>query len=133
MNKRLKEFISQIESSVKRKDSNSLIKIMEEESGFKAVLHGKIIGFGLYHYKYESGREGDGIVTGFSPGKQNITIYIMPGFSEYEKELEILGKHRTGKSCLYINNLAEVDEKILRKIIRNSVAVMSKRYKCNKT
>ncbi len=103
---------------------------MEEESGYKAVLHGKIVGFGIYHYKYDSGREGDAIVVGFSPRSQNITIYIMPGFSDYEKELKQLGKHKTSKSCLYVNKLADIDEKVLRTVIKHSVQVMKKRYEC---
>jgi len=126
----LKELISEIENETKKKDASRLVKIMEEEAGYKAALHDKIIGFGLYHYKYESGREGDAIVTGFSPRKQNITIYIMPGFSKYGKELEKLGKHRSSKSCLYINKLADIDEKVLRNIVKDSVGAMKKKYEC---
>ena len=103
---------------------------MEEESAYKATLHGSIIGFGRYHYKYESGREGDSSVVAFSPRAQNITLYIMPGFSDYRKELEKLGKAKTAKSCLYINKLADIDEKVLRKIIKHSVKNMQKRYEC---
>ncbi len=130
MKKELREFLSQIESERKREDSKSLIKLMEEESGYKASLHGKIIGFGLYHYKYDSGREGDAIVTGFSPRKQNIAIYIMPGFSKYKKNLDKLGKHKTSKTCLYINKLSDVNESMLRKLIKRSVSDMSKKYEC---
>ena len=130
MKKDLKAFIDKIDNETKKKDATRLIKIMEEESGYKAALCGSIIGFGLYHYKYDSGREGDAIVTGFSPRKQNLTIYIMPGFSKYGKELEKLGKHKTAKSCLYINKLADVDEKIFRKIVKDSVKIMQKKYEC---
>jgi len=130
MKKDLKQFISSIESNQKREDSNALIKLMEEESGFSAYLTGSIIGFGQYHYTYDSGREGDSVVVGFSPRKQNFAIYIMPGFSDYQDILEKLGKYKTGKSCLYINKLADIDVKLLRKIIRNSVKVMKKRYDC---
>jgi len=126
----VREFLNAIEKESKRNDCKLLTKIMEQESGYKAALSGKIIGFGLYHYKYESGREGDAIVTGFSPRSSNITIYIMPGFSDYEKELETLGKVKKGKSCLYVNKLVDLDEKILRKIIRHSVKTMQKRYPC---
>lgn len=132
MKKKLKEFLDNITSDRKREDTKKLVKIMEEESGYKANLHGKIIGFGLYHYVYDSGREGDGIVTGLSPRQQYISIYIMPGFSKYQKDLEKLGKHRTAKCCLYINKLADVDEKVLRKIVRNSVKEMQKRHECRK-
>lgn len=128
MNRALKAFIDAIERESKRKDSLALIKLMEEESGYKAKLHGKIVGFGSYHYKYASGREGEAIVTGFAPGKGPISIYIMPGFANYQKELARLGKHRSAKVCIYINKLADVDEKVLRKIVRRSVADMSKKY-----
>lgn len=130
MKKDIKDFIAKIENETKRKDSVTLLKIMEEESGFKAWLYGNIIGFGQYHYKYDSGREGDAIVTGFAPRKQNLTIYIMPGFPDYKKELDKLGKHKASKCCLYINKLADVDEKILRKIIKRSVSDMTKKYDC---
>ena len=130
MKRDVREFLNNIEKESKRDDCKALVKIMEEESGYKAALHGAIIGFGRYHYKYESGREGDSSVVAFSPRAQNITLYIMPGFSDYQKELEKLGKHKSAKSCLYINKLADVDEKILRKIIKHSVGVMQKRYEC---
>lgn len=130
MKKEIREYLSKIESETKRKDSIKLVKIMEEESGYKAVLHGKIIGCGIYSYKYESGREGEAIITGFSTRKQNLAVYIMPGFSKYEKELKKLGKHKSSKSCLYINKLADIDEKILRRIVKDSVKVMQKKYEC---
>ncbi|MDA1077391.1 MAG: DUF1801 domain-containing protein [Proteobacteria bacterium] len=128
MKKEIKDYLAAIEGETKKKDSLSLVSMMEEETGFKAALHGKIVGFGLYDYKYESGREGTAIATGFSPRKQSITVYIMPGFSRYEKELAKLGKHKTTKSCLYINKLSDVDEKVLRKIVRLSIVDMSKKY-----
>lgn len=130
MKRDVREFLNEIEKEQKQKDCKTLVIIMEEESGYKAALRGKIIGFGLYHYKYDSGREGDAIVTGFSPRAQNITVYIMPGFSDYQKELKALGKHKSSKSCLYINKLADIDEKVLRKIVKHSVKVMQKRYEC---
>ena len=130
MKKDLSQFLNSIEKEAKRKDCKALVKIMEQESGYKPALHGKIIGFGLYHYKYDSGREGDAIVTGFSPRSQNITIYIMPGFSEYQSELNTLGKHKSSKSCLYINKLDDIDEAVLRKLINHSVQVMKGRYEC---
>lgn len=129
MTKKLQKFISEIENQQKREDTMSLIKIMEEESGFKPSLNGKIIGYGSYHFQYENGKVGHRIVTGFSPRKQNLTIYIMNGFSGYKKELEKLGKHKiSSKCCLYINKISDIDEKILRKIIKRSVSDMSKRY-----
>lgn len=126
----LNEFIDGIEDATKKKDCLTLLNILEEESGYKPVLRGQIIGFGMYHYKYDSGREGDWIVTGFSPRAQNISIYIIPGFSEYKNELALLGKHKTAKSCLYIKKLADIDESILRSMVRNSVEVMKTNYEC---
>lgn len=126
----IKDFINGIEDATKRNDCKTLLKIMEEESGYKAALRGQIVGFGMYHYQYDSGREGDWIVTGFSPRSQNISIYIIPGFSEYEKDLAVLGKHKSAKSCLYIKRLSDIDEKVLRSIVKDSVEVMKKRYEC---
>ena len=129
MNAQVKQFIDKIDSEAKKQDALSLLKLMEEASGYKPYLSGSIIGFGEYHYKYDSGREGDSVVTGFSPRKNNISIYIMPGFDDYQKELALLGKHKTSVSCLYINKLADIDTKVLLKIIKHSVNVMRKRYK----
>lgn len=133
MNEELEQFISKIENARRREDSEVLLKIMEEESGYKPYLTGSMIGFGRYHYKYESGREGDSLVTGFSPRKQNLAIYIMPGFAAYRETLDKLGKHKTGKSCLYINKLADVELGELRKLIRKSVKDMQKKYTCSAT
>jgi hypothetical protein len=130
MKRDLRDFLNSIENESKNNDCKLLIEIMEQESGYKASLHGKIIGFGTYHYQYQSGRQGDSIVVGFSPRAQSITIYIMPGFSHYEKELEALGKHKSSKSCLYISKLSDINEKYLRKIIRHSVQEMQKKYEC---
>lgn len=87
-----------------------------------------IVGFGEYHYKYESGREGDFLITGFSPRKSALTIYIMPGFTRYEALMEKLGKHRTGKSCLYINRLDDVDLSVLEELVTRSVEYMTEKY-----
>ncbi len=84
-----------------------------------------MVGFGTYHYKYESGREGDWFVAGFSPGKQNLTLYIMAGFSRYDQLLSKLGKFKTGKSCLYLNKIADVDLPTLKELIKQSVAYVS--------
>jgi hypothetical protein len=85
-----------------------------------------IVGFGSYHYKYASGREGDWFVTGFSPRKQNLTLYIMSGFDEYERLLGKLGKHSTGKSCLYIKKIEDVDVDVLTELVKKSVEHMEK-------
>jgi hypothetical protein len=89
-----------------------------------------IVGFGSYHYKYDTGREGDFFITGFSPRKQNLTIYIMPGFSSYDALMKKLGKHKTGKSCLYIKNLDDIDRNTLKELVCNSVDYMTKSYPC---
>ncbi len=103
---------------------------MDKVTGWKAKMWGpSIVGYGKYHYKYDSGREGDSLITGFSPRKQALTVYIMPGFSEYGDLLTKLGKCKTSRSCLYINKLEDVDLKVLEKLIRKSVAYMKKKYK----
>ena len=91
-----------------------------EKTGETAVLWGSIVGFGSYHYKYEGGREGDMPMVAFSPRKQSMTVYIMPGFDEYDEMLAQLGKHKIGKACLYINKLADVDGAVLRGLIKRS-------------
>ena len=99
------EFINSIEDPVKKQDSKSLLKLMKEITGSKPVMWGSsIIGFGSYHYKYASGREGDWFVAGFSPRKQSLTLYIMGGIKDPEL-FEKLGKHKTGKGCLYFKTV----------------------------
>ena len=115
------EFLNSVEHKTRRADGLSLLNMMEEITGEEAVMWGSsIVGFGSYHYKYESGREGDMPLVGFSPRKQNLTLYIMPGFDEYEDMLSGLGKHKIGKSCLYVNKLADVDEDVLRQLVKRS-------------
>ena len=128
MDKALKEFINDIDSEAKKQDCQKLVKLFSDASGFKPYLRGSIIGFGQYHYKYESGREGDCQVTGFSARKQNFALYIMPGFSQYGDVLASLGKYKTGKSCLYINKLGDVDTKLLSQLIKQSVIDMKNKY-----
>ncbi|MCA9390886.1 MAG: DUF1801 domain-containing protein [Candidatus Magasanikbacteria bacterium] len=125
------DFIKAIEDEQKRKDSSTLLKLFKEVTGEKAQMWGEaIVGFGSYHYKSErSTQEGDWPLTGFSPRKQNLTVYIMNGFSEYGDLLKKLGKHKiSGGSCIYINKLADIDLKVLATIIKKSVAVMKKKY-----
>jgi hypothetical protein len=88
-----------------------------------------IVGFGSYHYKYESGREGEWFLTGFSPRKQNLTLYIMSGFTRYNELLKKLGKYKTGKSCLYIKKLEDIDIRILKELVTQSVDHLSKSHK----
>ena len=87
-----------------------------------------IIGFGDYHYKYESGREGDSMRIGFSPRAQNISVYIMPGYQDFDDELSRLGKHKMGKSCLYIKRLSDVDEDVLREMLVKGLRLMEEKY-----
>ena len=87
-----------------------------------------IIGFGKYHYRYKTGREGDWMRVGFSPRKQNLTLYIMSGFEEFQQLLEKLGKYKLGKSCLYIKKLQDVDEQILRELVKKSLEFIKKTY-----
>ena len=103
--------------------------MMRRATGKRAKMWGSsIVGYGSYHYKYESGREGDWCLVAFSPRKQNLVVYIMPGFESFPTLLKKLGKYKTGKSCLYLNKLADVDQEVLQELIIESVEVMRKRY-----
>lgn len=122
-------FLKNIEDEQKQKDCFELLKMFSNITKCKPVLWGKsIVGFGKYHYKYESGREGDWFITGFSPRKQNISIYILSGFKTYEELMNKLGKFKTGSSCLYIKKLDEIDGTILKKLIKESFENMNKKY-----
>lgn len=123
------DFLDNVTHPVKREDSLELLRMMKEITGVAPKMWGvSIVGFDEYHYVYASGREGDWPIVGFSPRKQNISLYIMPGFTRFEQLLEKLGKHKVSKSCLYINKLADVNKEILAEIITESVAVMRKKY-----
>lgn len=114
-------FLNGVEDDGKREDAFALLKLMEEVTGEAATMWGdSIVGFGSYHYRYASGREGDWFLTGFSPRKRNLTLYIMAGFERYDALLEKLGKFKTGKSCLYLKRLADVDLDVLRELVRQS-------------
>ena len=122
-------FIKKIRDPVRRQDCQRLAKMMREIVGKNATMWGsRIVGFGQYHYRYASGREGDFMLTGFSPGTRNLTIYIMSGFDNYESLMNSLGKYKTGKSCLYVRKLDDIDEKVLATLIEKSVRDMRKRY-----
>jgi hypothetical protein len=102
---------------------------MQKATRKPPVLWGtSIVGFGSYHYKYASGQEGDWPRVGFAARKKKLVLYIMPGFGDYGDLMGRLGKHKVGKSCLYINKLADVDQKVLRKLIRESLKAMKKLY-----
>ena len=126
-------FIGAIEDKQQRSDAKKLSAMMRAATGSRAKMWGSsIVGFGSYHYKYASGREGDWHLVGFSPRKQNMSIYTMAGFSGCDKLMAKLGKHKTGKSCLYIKNLKDVDETVLRELIDKSVTVMRSKYETRK-
>jgi hypothetical protein len=121
----VKDFLNAVEHERKREDSKRMLELMKDVTGEKPAMWGdSIVGFGEYQYRYASGREGEWFLTGFSPRKQNLTLYIMSGFDEYEKLLAKLGKHKTGKSCLYINKLDDIDLDVLRDLVRKSVEHM---------
>ncbi|MDE2749998.1 MAG: DUF1801 domain-containing protein [Chloroflexota bacterium] len=118
-------YLESVENKRRREDSLVVLKMMEEATGEPAEMWGtSIVGFGSYHYRYASGREGDFMLTGFAPRKQALTLYIMGGHERYEALMAKLGKHRTGSSCLYINKLADVDLDVLRELIAASVDYM---------
>jgi hypothetical protein len=110
-----------------RADCETLLLLMNKATGEKPTMWGtSIIGFGKYAYKYESGQKGEWPIVGFSPRKTDLTIYIMPGLHRFPEHLRSLGKHKTGKSCLYIRKLADVDVEVLTKMIEDSVKEMDK-------
>lgn len=125
----VEQFLNSIEDVQKRADSLKILSIMEEITGEPAKMWGaSIIGFGTYHYKYDSGREGDAMLVGFSPRKQALTLYMMAGNNKFEKELLNLGKHKIGKSCLYIKKLEDINEDVLLSMIKKSINMVKKRY-----
>jgi len=122
-------FLNGITSAQKKADCFTLLKTMKNITGIEPKMWGpSIIGFGDYHYKYESGREGNYFRIGFSPRVQNLTIYIMPGYQDFDDELSRLGKHKMGKSCLYIKRLSDVDEDVLREILVKGLSLMEEKY-----
>lgn len=129
------DFLNSVPQETKRNDSFKLLGIFEKITGEKAKMWGtSIVGFGQYHYKSErSSQEGDWPLTGFSPRKQNISLYIMSGFEGTEKLLEKLGKHKKSVGCLYINKLEDVDEKVLKELIEQSYKDMKKKHSKNYT
>ena len=122
-------FLDGVVHHKRRRDGLVVRDLMRRVTGFEPRMWGpSIVGFGRYHYTYDSGREGDFFLTGFSPRKQALTVYIMPGFSGYEDLMARLGKHKTGRSCLYINKLEDVDLEVLEDLVRRSVEFMKKKY-----
>lgn len=118
----VKEFLNQIPDKERRDDCFAIAKMMEEATGAKAKMWGpSIVGFGSFHYKYDSGREGDWPLTGFSPRKNDLTLYLMMGFEQHRELMQQLGKHKTSKSCLYIKRLSDIHVPTLKKLIKASL------------
>jgi hypothetical protein len=123
----VEQFLSSVDNDQRRQDAFVVLELMKDVTGEEPRMWGdSIVGFGRYHYRGASGREGDWFVTGFSPRKQNLTLYIMSGFDAYENLLGKLGKYSTGKSCLYVKRLSDVDRDALRELVRQSVENMNK-------
>ncbi len=122
-------FVSGIEDVERRQDAKAVLQMMRRTTGAKPAMWGSsIVGFGSYHYVYESGREGDAPIVGFAPGGRELTLYVLGDFARKDALLGRLGRHRTGKSCLYIRRLADVDTKVLEDLVEASVADCRKRY-----
>ncbi len=125
----VERFINSVKDKNIRADCNAMVKIMKSATKEEPKMWGtSMVGFGTYHYKYESGREGDMCLAGFSPRKQNLTIYLMPGFEVQQSLLKKLGKYKTSKVCLYIKSLNDIDVKVLKEMISQSVKEMKKLY-----
>jgi hypothetical protein len=123
-------FLNSIDDEKKRQDSFVILDLMKQVTGLTPKMWGSsMVGFGRYHYKYASGHEGDAFLTGFSPRKQNLTIYIMAGFEQYDELMKKLGKYRTGKSCLYIKKIEDIDLEVLKELVGQSVEQMKKMYR----
>lgn len=123
------EFIEAVDSPKKREDAYQLLDIYTETTGFPAKMWGpSIIGFGSYHYKYATGHEGDAPLVGFSPRKAKISLYFAPGEPKREELLQKFGKHTTGKACVYVNKIADIDVEVLKELIVESVKFLQETY-----
>lgn len=123
------EFIESVDSPKKKEDAYQLLDIFTETTGYPAKMWGtSIIGFGSYHYKYASGHEGDAPLVGYSPRKAKISLYFATGDTSRDKLLKRFGKHTTGKACVYINKLSDVDVGVLKELIRQSVKFLEDMY-----
>lgn len=125
----VEEFLHAIPDENKRADAFKFLDLFKKATGLEPEMWGSsIIGFGSYHYVYASGREGDWMLTGFSPRAKNFSLYIMSGFSRFDSLLAELGKHKTGKSCLYVNKWDDINVEALQEMIIASVAYMKEKY-----
>ncbi len=122
-------FLNSVENDRRRQDAFHVLDIFTKVTGYPAEMWGPaIIGFGRYRYVYASGRSGEWMLTGFSPRKQNLVLYIMSGFQHFDELLGRLGKFKTGKGCLYINKLEDIDLEVLEKLIRESVTFLKSKH-----
>ena len=122
-------FLSAVEPERRREDGQALNTLFKRVTGWAPVMWGpSMIGYGSYHYRYDSGREGMSLATGFSPRKSNLSIYIMPGYADYSAILDRLGKHKTGKSCLYVNRLSDVDLDVLAELIQAGLNDLGRKW-----
>ena len=122
-------YISSLDEGRRKREADILLPWFESVTGLEGRMWGpSMIGFGRYHYKYDSGREGDSMITGFAPRKAAMTLYIMPGYRDMSETLARLGPHRIGKSCLYLNRLESVDMDVLAEIVTDGVAYMRQNY-----
>ena len=129
--KSVRAYLDSVQPGNRRKDCFTLQALMEDITQRKARMWGdSVVGFGEYHYTYASGHSGKSMVTGFAPRARNLVVYIMPGFSHYRDIMKRLGKYKTGKSCLYLNTLVDIDFEQLRKLITESVKYMHQMYEC---
>lgn len=125
----VEDYLSSITPEAKREDCRKVSAMMARLTGHPPKMWGaSIVGFGSYHYKYETGREGDSLRTGFAARAQNISIYIMPGYQDFDDELSRLGKYKIGKSCLYIKKLADVDEGVLEEMVAKGLKLLAETY-----
>ena len=125
----VEEYLDTIEDPRRRADCAVISALMKKVTKCEPKMWGpSIVGFGSYHYRYETGHEGDACLVGFSSRKPEIVVYIAAGFESREKLLQELGKHRTGKVCVYIKRLSDIDVVVLEKLVKASVAAMRKRY-----
>ncbi|MXZ43806.1 MAG: DUF1801 domain-containing protein [Gammaproteobacteria bacterium] len=123
------DFLASITDDKKRLDTQEIMDMMAEVTGSPPMMWGSsIIGFGAYRYHYRSGRQGEWALVSVSPRARNVTVYIMPGFSDFEHLMNKLGKYKTGRSCLYLNKLEDVDRAVLYELIKESVAYMKTKY-----
>ena len=126
---KVSDFLGSVENRDRVAECRRVMSIMARVTGKRPKMWGdSLIGYGRYHYRYESGREGDFFLTGLSPRKQQLVVYVMPGFDSYRAQLAKLGKHKLGSSCLYLTRLDGIDLQVLEEIIEDSVRVMRERY-----